>query len=106
MGLISRHKLITFLVLVAAIIMLAAGLMLKQEAEAAAADQAKSIRQAVYDRALQCYVIEGAYPASLSYLEEKYGLAVNHKAYIVEYSAYAENQPPEIRVIAREQEKS
>ena len=53
----------------------------------------------VYARALQCYVIEGAYPESLDYLIENYGLAVNTDDYRIVYIPYAENLPPEIKVI-------
>ena len=61
-------------------------------------DSIASITQTVQRRALQCYVIEGAYPESLSYLEENYGLTVNHEDYLIVYDAFAENLPPEVRV--------
>ena len=57
-----------------------------------------SIKDAVHKRALQCYVIEGAYPESLEYLEQNYGLTVNHDDYLIVYSVFAENQPPEVIV--------
>ena len=57
-----------------------------------------SIKDAVRRRALQCYVIEGAYPENLAYLEENYGLTVNHDEYLIVYNAYAENLPPEVIV--------
>ena len=38
---------------------------------------ALAIRDAVQRRALQCYVVEGAYPPDLQYLEDNYGLQVN-----------------------------
>lgn len=63
------------------------------------AEQTGSIRDTVYARALQCYVIEGAYPESLDYLIENYGLAVNTEDYRIVYIPYAENLPPEIKVI-------
>ena len=65
-----------------------------------------SIVQTIYDRALQCYVIEGAYPESLSYLEENYGLAINKKDYTVVYTPYAENLPPDIKVIYKRKDRS
>lgn len=101
MKLIREHKFIAACVLAAFIITAAVVLMLWKETSADTEEQAEAIRQAIYDRALQCYVIEGAYPESLSYLEENYGLTVNHKDYVVAYSAFAENQPPEIRVRVR-----
>lgn len=63
---------------------------------------AESIKNAVYERAMQCYVIEGAYPEDLKYLKENYGLAVNEEAYRVVYIAYAGNIPPEIKVVPKQ----
>ena len=60
-----------------------------------------SIKDTILARALQCYVIEGAYPESLSYLEENYGLTINKDDYKVIYTPFAENMPPEVRVIYR-----
>ena len=62
-------------------------------------EQAEAIKDAVSRRALQCYVIEGAYPESLDYLVENYGLAVNREDYKIVYIPYAENLPPEVKVI-------
>ena len=66
-----------------------------------AGDSSAAIREAVRSMAMQCYVIEGAYPMSLAYLEENYGLAVNQEDYLIIYTPFAENQPPDIRVIDR-----
>ncbi len=63
------------------------------------ADQTDSIRDTVMSRALQCYVIEGAYPESLDHLKENYGLAVNTEDYRIIYIPYAENLPPDVKVI-------
>ena len=62
-------------------------------------EQAEAIKNTVEERALQCYVIEGAYPESLDYLTENYGLAVNTQDYKIVYIPYAENLPPEVKVI-------
>lgn len=61
----------------------------------------QAIRQAVLDSAKQCAAIEGAYPSSLSYLEEKYGLSVNRKDYVITYEIFASNIMPEVTVTAR-----
>lgn len=63
--------------------------------------EASSVRQTVLDRAMQCAAIEGAYPSSLAYLEDNYGLVVDHDDYIVDYTAFASNVPPSVVVIAR-----
>ena len=60
-----------------------------------------NIKRTVLERSLECYVVEGAYPPSLEYLEENYGLTINKKAYYIHFTAYAENLPPEVRVTVR-----
>lgn len=100
---IREHKFIAVLILAAVI---AAACVFGVFMTSSAGDKAKDtdqIAQAIYDRALQCYVIEGAYPESLSYLEKNYGLAVNRRDYTIVYTPYAENQPPEIRVIYKKE---
>ena len=61
-----------------------------------------SIRKAVEQAALQCYVIEGAYPEDLDHLIENYGLRVNTKDFVIVYKAVADNRIPDIRVVKRE----
>ncbi|MBQ2079562.1 MAG: hypothetical protein II459_08075 [Erysipelotrichaceae bacterium] len=60
-----------------------------------------AIKEAIEKAALQCYVVEGAYPINLQYLKDKYGLAINEKSYYVVYHAYAENQLPDIRIVRK-----
>ena len=68
-------------------------------AQAAMREQAaQSLRTAVLDAA----ALEGAYPQSLSYLEENYGVQVNHSRFIVSYEAYASNQLPAVAVLEKQ----
>lgn len=60
-----------------------------------------SVRNAVLDSAKQCCAIEGSYPSSLHYLEENYGLVVNHENYAITYEAFAANVMPSVVVVAR-----
>ena len=60
-----------------------------------------AIREAVQRSALQCYVVEGAYPPDLQYLEDHYGLQVNHENFYVTYEAFASNLPPTVRITIR-----
>lgn len=62
---------------------------------------AVALQAAVEQSALQCYVVEGVYPPSLSYLEEHYGLRVNTEDYYVVYNIFASNIPPDIQVLNR-----
>ncbi len=60
-----------------------------------------AIKAAVQRSALQCYAVEGAYPPDLKYLEDNYGLQINHEDFYVTYDAFASNLPPAIRVTRR-----
>ena len=64
-------------------------------------ESAAAIQEAVQRTARQCYVVEGVYPPSLSYLEENYGLQVNTEDFYVTYEAFASNLPPTVHVIAK-----
>lgn len=96
---ILKHKVILAVILAAAIIVAASLAWAGNATRKNMAAQTDSIRETVRSRALQCYVIEGAYPESLDYLIENYGLAVNTEDYRIVYIPYAENLMPEIKVI-------
>lgn len=49
---------------------------------------------------MHCYAIEGQYPESVAYLEENYGLRIDHDRYIVHYDIFADNIMPEITVFS------
>lgn len=101
MRIIKEHRFIALCLAAAVIAACVMFCVLMSGTDRGSEDQTDSIAQAIYDRALQCYVIEGAYPESLSYLEENYGLAVNTEDYKIVYTPYADNLPPDIRVIYR-----
>lgn len=63
-----------------------------------------AIRDAVIRAAVECYAVEGAYPGSLSYLEEHYGLIINHSDFIVVYDVFASNLLPQVQVLVRGEE--
>jgi hypothetical protein len=46
-------------------------------------ERLRSVERAVTRAVVQCYAIEGQYPASYAYLEENYGLMVDLDKYIV-----------------------
>lgn len=101
MKLIRAHKFISACILLA---VLAAAVVFYNAVSVSPediADREAAIQQTVRERALQCYVIEDAYPESLAYLEENYGLAVNKEDYLIVYDLFARNQPPQIKVIYR-----
>ncbi|MBQ6401445.1 MAG: hypothetical protein IJI20_04075 [Firmicutes bacterium] len=101
MRLIREHIFITACILIAAAAVAFVLFFSLNTGQEDVQSREDAIKSAVEERALQCYVIEDAYPESLSYLEENYGLAVNKKDYMIIYTPYAENLPPEVRVIYR-----
>ena len=67
-------------------------------------ESASAIRTAIQNSALQCYCVEGAYPETLEYLVENYGLRVNTRDFYIRYEVYATNQPPQIKITPRHTE--
>lgn len=61
----------------------------------------KILSDAIMRSAVQCYAIEGFYPPNVKYLEENYGLLVDHDKYFVSYSIFASNIIPEIQVFKK-----
>lgn len=98
-----RARLITAAVLLAVLVLAALGLMLgsRQVGRDLDTASAQALRQAVLQAAVQCYAVDGSYPASLDYLEENYGLLVNHDRFIVTYEAFASNLMPQVNVLER-----
>lgn len=61
----------------------------------------QSLKSTILRTAVQCYAVEGSYPASLDYLTENYGLQINKDRYLVIYEAAAANELPQVKVVAR-----
>ena len=101
MQLIRNHKFITACLIVAVILICSVCYAAFSVTDEEIAEREDAIRETVQERALQCYVIENAYPESLAYLEENYGLTVNKKDFLIVYDLFAENKPPVIKVIYR-----
>lgn len=60
------------------------------------------LKNAIERSITQCYALEGSYPASLSYLEENYGLIYNKELFFVDYQYIGGNLRPDITIIERE----
>ena len=65
-------------------------------------EQLALAQSAVRRSAVQCYAIEGFYPQSLSYLEDKYGLYLDRGNYIIDYRFTGSNIMPDITVFEKE----
>ena len=57
------------------------------------------LQNAVMDAAVQCFALEGAYPATLEYLETHYGLSIDHARFSVTYEADSANMRPNVIVV-------
>lgn len=69
-------------------------------------EQLRTAQQAVRRAAVQCYALEGSYPPDLNYLEQHYGLIIDHNRYLVHYQSLGSNLMPQIAVFALGEEDS
>lgn len=65
-------------------------------------NQLSTLSSAIKRASVQCYAIEGRYPPSVEYLEEHYGIVIDHEQYQVFYDGWASNIMPDITVVPRE----
>ncbi len=86
---------VCFFALVAAMVILG----VRDVGETTQARQLSSTEEAVRRAAVQCYAVEGQYPQNVAYLEEHYGLIIDHEKYIVHYMGFASNLMPDIAVL-------
>ena len=64
--------------------------------------QEKAILTNALNRSItECYALEGAYPSSLSYLEEHYGLTYDSEHYYIDYQYIGSNLRPTVVIIER-----
>ena len=87
--------------LVFAALIFASALLFRGVGAASSEAQTELVRGAVQRAAVTCYAVEGAYPLSLDYLKENYGLVYDEENYFVRYDAFASNILPEVRVTQR-----
>ena len=62
---------------------------------------AQSLQASVLESANQCYAVEGAYPISLEYLQDYYGLVFDESEYQIDYEIFAENIAPKVKVTVK-----
>lgn len=51
---------------------------------------------------MNCYIAEGAYPESLEYLKDNYGLVYNEELFYVDYQPAGSNIMPDVTIIEKE----
>lgn len=62
----------------------------------------ESVQKTVEKYVVECYAVEGSYPADLYYLQENYGLILDEDNYIYDYEVFASNVMPKISVIVKQ----
>lgn len=71
-----------------------------------ASDKEKeSLENAIARDIAYCYATEGAYPESLEYIKENYGLTYNDDKFFVDYTPRGENILPDVTIIPLEKGK-
>ena len=65
------------------------------------AENRKQMQETIHKAVLNCYSIEGSYPPTIDYVEEYYGLQIDHDRYDVFYEVFAQNIMPEITVVEK-----
>lgn len=66
--------------------------------DTAGSSQLDSLRQAILRSAVHCYAMEGAYPESLDYIREHYGIDWDKTKYVVDYEITGANLMPDVTV--------
>ena len=61
--------------------------------------QRDSLEEALNRGITYCYAVEGAYPESLEYLTEHYGLTYDHDRFFVDYRVSGANLYPDVTIL-------
>jgi len=93
------RSLLPLLVLVCAMIIFV--IAANQVGNAQSTQETELLNRALTRSITQCYALEGAYPASLTYLEEHYGLTYNSDKYFIDYQYAGDNLKPTVTIIER-----
>lgn len=64
-------------------------------------EQVVMTERAIRKALVNCYAVEGVYPEELSYLEEHYGLIIDHDAFVIDYQTIGSNIRPAVLVVRR-----
>jgi len=63
--------------------------------------QRQQLEDSIRRACVACYAAEGIYPPNVEYLEEHYGVVIDHDRYHVSYVAIADNLMPDITVLEK-----
>jgi len=63
--------------------------------------QRESLEKAIMRSITYCYTVEGAYPESLDYLKDNYGLFYDEDLFFVDYRISGSNILPDVTIIEK-----
>ena len=67
--------------------------------EHSGSESKKITEQAIHRALISCYAIEGVYPSSVEYLEENYGVLIDHSRYEINFQTAGANVIPAVELI-------
>jgi len=74
---------------------------LTQTEESSRAEAVRILEDSIRRAVVMSYAVEGRYPETITYIEDKYGVHIDRDKYIVHYMVFASNLMPDIMVIER-----
>ncbi len=95
---IEKRVFVVFLVLAILIFVWVFSSVSDIGSEKSSEDRAQ-LEKAITNAAVSCYAIEGAYPESIEYLVENYGIQIDTIRFTVKYELFASNLMPDITVL-------
>lgn len=73
-------------------------------ASANSAQNLQVMRSAIQKSIVNCYAIEGVYPPDVKYLEDHYGILIDHNKYIINYDLAGSNIMPSVQILEKGKE--
>ena len=61
----------------------------------------QQLEEAVRRTVVACYAVEGFYPPSVEYMQDRYALQYDQGRYVIRYEVVASNLMPEITVLEK-----
>ena len=77
---------------------------LSETQESSKSEGLRVLKESITRATVKCYAIEGSYPDTVAYIEDRYGIHIDRTRYAVFYEIIASNLFPEITVIELQSE--
>jgi hypothetical protein len=72
---------------------------LNQTESSSSAESLRILEDSIRRAVVVSYAVEGRYPGSIEYIEERFGIHIDRTRYVVHYDIFASNLMPTIAVI-------